>query len=108
MERLGRLLSLGVSTVETNRDQDQDFSICQDQLLKLVQQCYKMILLKDLMKKSTKNKILFLLKNLNGSAIKLFRTTFSSKSRFFLEILTKFFKICFLVETLIFSKNLCC
>jgi hypothetical protein len=27
-------LSLGVLTVKTNRDQDQDFSICQDHLLK--------------------------------------------------------------------------
>ncbi len=32
-----KTVSLGVSTVETNRDRDQDFSICQDQLLKLVQ-----------------------------------------------------------------------
>jgi hypothetical protein len=30
-------LSLGVSTVETNWDQDRDFSICRDQLLKLVE-----------------------------------------------------------------------
>jgi hypothetical protein len=28
---------MGVSTVETNRDRDQDFSICRDQLLKLVE-----------------------------------------------------------------------
>jgi hypothetical protein len=27
---------MGVSTVKTNQDRDQDFSICQDQILKLV------------------------------------------------------------------------
>jgi hypothetical protein len=32
----GLFLSLGVSTVETNRDRDQDFSICRAQLLKPV------------------------------------------------------------------------
>ncbi len=35
--KVGFQLSLGVSTVETNRDRDRDFSICQDQLLKLVE-----------------------------------------------------------------------
>jgi hypothetical protein len=28
---------MGVSTVETNQDRDRDFSICRDQLLKLVE-----------------------------------------------------------------------
>ncbi len=35
--KVGFQLSLGVSTVETNQDRDRDFSICRDQLLKLVE-----------------------------------------------------------------------
>jgi Zn-dependent membrane protease YugP len=35
------ILSLGVSTVETNQDQDRDFLICRDQLLKTVEIVYR-------------------------------------------------------------------
>jgi hypothetical protein len=34
-------ISLGVSTVETNQDRDRDFSICQDQLLKTVENVHR-------------------------------------------------------------------
>ncbi len=39
--KVRRNLSLRVSTVETNRDRDQDFSICRDQLLKTVEIVYR-------------------------------------------------------------------
>ncbi len=58
------------------------------------------------MKKSRKNKILFLLKNQNGCAINHFTNFFLQNQYFYFEILTKFFRNFFLVEALIFSKTL--